>query len=154
MLRTNESTRLVIKNGNFTSVLILTVYSLLASTFSVRHFHVHFLFFQNCQSMSNRKRFPLTFVEKSLKKIRWSRVYYSQQQLRQAESINAKLSQVIQFLLKKNLIINNYKIINIRKTFTPFLVALSLKGFFAFYLSFHFNLLFYCLLYTPVFVML
>ena len=48
MLRTNESTRLVIKNGNFTSVLILTVYSLLASTFSVRHFHVHFLFFQNC----------------------------------------------------------------------------------------------------------
>ena len=46
MLRPNESMRLVIKNGEFTSVLILTVYSLLKSIFFGQQFHVHFLFFR------------------------------------------------------------------------------------------------------------
>ena len=68
MLRPNESTRLVIKNGKFTSVLILTVYSLLAQKYSIRHFHVHFLFSQNCWSRSSRKKLPLTFVEISPRK--------------------------------------------------------------------------------------
>ena len=36
-----------------------------------------------------------------------------------------------------------WKIIDIRKTFTPFLVARSLKGLCAFYLSFYFILLFF-----------
>ena len=111
----------------------------------VRHFHVHFLFCQNCWSGSGRKRFPLRFVEKSppppkkkKKKLRCSVSITVSNSLGKLNLSMPNCHKLFSFCYRKA-----WRIVDIRKTFTQFLVAPSLKGLWTFYLSVYFVLLFF-----------
>ena len=87
--------------------------------------------FQNYQSRSSPKKFPLTFVEKSPKN-------EVQQCKKWASSSSGKLnlSMPICHKLLRFCYRNAWKITNIRENFTPFVVAPFLKGLCACYFSF------------------
>ena len=110
----------------------------------VRHFHVHFLFCQNCWSGSGRKRFLPRFVEKSLpppkkkKKLRCSVSITVSNSLGKLNLSMSNCHKLFSFCYRKA-----WRIVDIRKTFTQFLVAPSLKGLWTFYLSVYFVLLFF-----------
>ena len=93
-----------------------------------------------------KKRFPLTFVEKSPKK---DKVQSCILQPAVAQASWLYRCQIVTiylvFVIDNQYYESKYnqEIISIRKTFTPFLVAPSLKGLCAFYLSFCFFINFF-----------